>query len=161
MNDSLSQLKDIHLPPPVSWWPPAPGWWLLAILVVITAIVLVRYLRRERHGRLYQASLRELNAIRAGFLEQQDPQRLAADLSRLLRRVAITLCPDPEVAGLTGKDWLAWLDAQIDSNDFTTGEGRFLEDGAYRPAAELQNAEALLTLVEKWLKQVTREATRV
>ena len=161
MNDPLSQLKDIHLPPPVSWWPPAPGWWLLAMLIVIAGIVLVRYLRRSRREDVYRASLRELSAIRARFMEQQDSQRLAADLSRLLRRVAITIRPDREVAGLAGKDWLAWLDAQAGGDDFTSGEGRFLEDGAYRPAVELQDAEALVALVENWLKQVAREGRRV
>jgi len=32
----LVNLKDIHLPPPVSFWPPAPGWWILALLMITT-----------------------------------------------------------------------------------------------------------------------------
>ncbi|WP_456408284.1 DUF4381 domain-containing protein [Thiolapillus sp.] len=162
MNDPLAQLRDIHLPPPVSWWPPAPGWWLLAALVVVAIGVLALYLRRRRRRReLYRVSLQELDAIRRAFASHADSQQLAAALSQLLRRVAITRWPDEEVAGLTGKDWLAWLDARSGGNDFSAGAGSFLEDGAYRPAGEIRDAEALLTVVENWLKKVTREAPRV
>ncbi|MDP7406676.1 MAG: DUF4381 domain-containing protein, partial [SAR324 cluster bacterium] len=27
--DPLAALRDVHLPPAVSWWPPAPGWWII------------------------------------------------------------------------------------------------------------------------------------
>jgi len=160
MNDALSRLKDIHLPPAVGWWPPAPGWWLLALLVLAAVALLVWFVRRRiKRVDLYQVSLQELDDIRTRYAEDPDAQRLAADLSRLLRRVAITLRPEAEVAGLTGKEWLAWLDAQVDGSKFSDGAGRFLEEGAYRPAGELQDAQALLSVVENWLKKVTREAS--
>ena len=161
MNDALSQLKDIHLPPPVNWWPPAPGWWLLAVLVLAALLALAWFVRRRiKRVDLYQVSLQELADIRSHYAEEPDAQRLAAELSRLLRRVAITLWPEAEVASLTGKDWLAWLDARIDGNAFTEGAGRFLEEGTYRPGGDLQDAQALLSLVEGWLKKVTREVRR-
>ena len=34
IENPLVNLKDIHLPPPVSFWPPAPGWWILAVLLI-------------------------------------------------------------------------------------------------------------------------------
>ena len=34
VENPLVNLKDIHLPPPVSFWPPAPGWWILAVLLI-------------------------------------------------------------------------------------------------------------------------------
>ncbi len=162
MNDPLSQLKDIHLPAPISWWPPAPGWWLLLALLILIAVGLVWYLRRRsRRLGLYRAAMQELDEIRQHFDKEQDPRRLAAGLSRLLRRVAISLRPGEDVAGLTGTAWLAWLDAQDDDHAFTEGTGQFLADGAYRPVGELQDADELLDIVEDWLKKVTREAPRV
>ena len=34
IENPLVNLKDIHLPSPVSFWPPAPGWWILAVLLI-------------------------------------------------------------------------------------------------------------------------------
>ncbi len=162
MNDLLSQLHDIHLPPPVGWWPPAPGWWVLLLLVVAAGILLGWLLRRRsRHLELYLNTRQELDRIRRQFAAQGDFPWLAAELSRLLRRTAITLGPEEEVAGLTAKAWLAWLDSRLGSKDFTTGPGRHLVEAAYQQAGQIEDAEALLSLVETWLEKVTREASRV
>ena len=34
----LSNLKDIHMPPSISFWPPSFGWWVIAGLFLITII---------------------------------------------------------------------------------------------------------------------------
>ncbi|WP_456415531.1 DUF4381 domain-containing protein [Thiolapillus sp.] len=162
MNDPLSRLHDIHLPPPVGWWPPAPGWWLLLLLVIAAGVLLAWLLRRRsRRLALYRDTRQELERIRRQFAAQGDFPRLAAELSRLLRRTAITLEPEEEVAGLTGEAWLAWLDSRLGSKDFTTGPGRHLVEAAYRQAGQTEDAQALLSLVETWLEKVTREASRV
>lgn len=162
MNDPLSQLREIHLPPAVSWWPPAPGWWLLVLLIVAVGVVAGWYLRRRaRRLALYRTAMAEMAGIRRQYAAQADASRLAVDLSRLLRRVAITLRPGTEVAGLTGEAWLSWLDAQTGGKDFTRGPGRHLTEAAYSPVRELEDAQALLSLAQTWLEKVTREPPHV
>ena len=34
VENTLVSLKDIHLPPDVSFWPPAPGWWIMSVLFI-------------------------------------------------------------------------------------------------------------------------------
>jgi hypothetical protein len=157
MNDPLEQLKDIHLPPAVSWWPPAPGWWLLALLAVAGVVWLVWYLRRRAVrpdlGREARAALQQ---IREAWQEHREDARLAAELSALLRRMAISLYPQTDVAGLTGEAWLRWLDAQLADDSFEKGTGRVLLESAYRPNTRLEDPEALIALVQRWLEKAVR-----
>jgi hypothetical protein len=160
MEQALSGLRDIHLPPPVNWWPPAPGWWLLAALLLVLLLLFWRGWRaRRRRLALHREALAELAAIRRQYESDGNRQELVRRLSRLLRRVAISRFPREEVAGLVGDPWLAFLDRAFHGNGFLEGPGRILAEGGYRPDAGTFDAEALFELVERWLARVTREAS--
>ena len=159
MNDPLAQLKDIHLPPPVSWWPPAPGWWLLALLVLGGMVWAVVWLRRRAAApNLKREALAALEQIETDWRSHQDGSRLAAELSALLRRVAISLYPGTDVAGMTGAAWLRWLDEKLGGHDFEKGAGRLLLEAGYRPGVDIDDPDALIALTRRWLEKVTREA---
>ena len=144
MNPESLPLKDIHLPAAVGWWPPAPGWWLLVGVVAVTAWWLWRRPRRRPTGpEPRHLAARELEAIRADWEIHGDARRLAAELSVLMRRVALAAAAPRSVAGLTGQDWLARLDSRVGAPLFTDGPGRVLLDAPYRPAAQV-DAEGLL-----------------
>ena len=69
--DPLSQLADIHLPYPVSFWPLAPGWWvLIGILVVIAIWMLVLAFRRLLWKKRLEAAQRELDKAIVAYREK-------------------------------------------------------------------------------------------
>ena len=110
--DPLAALRDIHGPADPEFWPPAPGW--IALAVLVTAIGLaatVLAARRWRAGRFRREALASLRSLRARHLEGAPDNEIAAELSALIRRVALARRPREEVAGLTGDRWLAWLEA--------------------------------------------------
>lgn len=154
MNPQL-QLRDIHLPEGISWWPPAPGWWLV-LLLMVALIACGFYVYRYRQQRLvHRAAQAELEKIRLSYAATNDAQRLVKSLSIWLRRVCLSLYPRIDVAGLTGKEWLDFLDqAFINKKQtarFSTGNASGLASAPYQQSIEI-DAEAILELCHCWLQ---------
>ncbi|MEG1680784.1 MAG: DUF4381 domain-containing protein [Stenotrophomonas sp.] len=121
-------LRDVHLPAAPGWWPLAPGWWLLiaAVVAVVLVVAALYFFRRRRQQRWMRLFDRQLQAAPSG------PARLAA-ASELLRRAARVL--DPQAVQLQGEAWLRFLDGSK-GEDFSSGDGRLLLDGGFRPQLE-------------------------
>ncbi len=152
MPDPLAELRGYQLPEPVSWWPPAPGWWLLVLLGLLLIAATVGWMvRRYRLGAVTRAARDELSRLRSAYGRDGDATALAMGLSRLLRRVALSRFPRRRVAGLTGQDWLAFLDEQGGNGRFRDGPGRLLVEAPYRPRDELP-VEELVELARDWIK---------
>jgi hypothetical protein len=95
----LSNLRDIVVPPAVSWWPPAPGWWVVgAVCLVATGLAIAVAARHRRRNAYRREALREL--------ESAD----ARDISAILKRAALAAFPRGQVASLSGPAWLTFLD---------------------------------------------------
>ena len=145
-------LRDIHLPDAIFWWPPAVGWWALAAAaLLITALLLVRYVRHRPH----RAALRALNAAVAALRFGEDPAACAQAVSTVVRRFAMTQSPDSNrVAGLVGEEWLDYLDGHWDGNGFMGGRGRCLLSAPYQSLADLspQRSMELVLLCRAWVK---------
>lgn len=151
--DSLP-LRDIHLPPQISWWPPAPGWWLLLLVFATLFIVLFwtrQYSRRRRFKRL---ALSRLTELEQQYQEQTDARQLQQSLSYLLRQSAILHFPHDNCAGLIDEAWLNFLDQPLDGKPFSQGVGQLLSHGPYRPQAGDSDVRALLELCRNWVQRL-------
>jgi hypothetical protein len=144
-------LRDIHLPEVVSSWPPAIGWWLLLILIPVTIYVAwktYKYLTRKTIAKSASPILEQIKQD----TQSSDLEKLQ-QLSAWLRRVSISTAPRQESAGLTGKAWLAHLDASVEGSPFSDGIGQCLADAQYRQSAPSDiDIDALINLCELWLK---------
>ncbi len=168
MNPSLAELKDIHLPAASPWWELAYGWWLLLAFLLVLLFWgvprLKRWLHVRREKRAVLASVQAgFKALQQDFAEHQNVHQLLAELSILLRRVALTLFEAEQVQGLTGDAWLDFLDKQWRQKPELSFQSpkiaQLLSEGAYRPSdnASVEDAQALLALVQQWLDEVVKQ----
>jgi hypothetical protein len=148
MNEDLP-LRDIHLPDPVGWWPLAPGWWALGVVLLALAGLGAWLVYRKNHPTLETLALRELDRLRedAGLDAAERLRRLGT----LLRRIGLSGHPREEVAGLTGDNWLRWLDQFLETPRFSQGIGRLLVDGPYRRAPAV-GMDEIQDLCREWVR---------
>ncbi|MGJ0429094.1 DUF4381 domain-containing protein [Methylobacter sp.] len=151
MEPTQLPLRDIHMPEAIGWWPPAMGWWLVAILAPLLIFLLVWLYKRLTRKTAVKTAKKILAQIKQDKTLDNHGKLVA--LSVLVRRVAISVSPREQAAGLTGQAWLAYLDSSVKGSPFSEGVGRHLSDAPYR---KLQLADAdippLISLCEDWLK---------
>lgn len=155
MNPTFLDLKDIHEPEAIGWWPPAIGWWILAVAIPLLIIFLVWFYKRLTR----KTALKTANKILAQIKQDatRDNLSVVCDLSVLVRRVAISVSPRAKAAGLTGRQWLEFLDRSVKGLPFSEGVGQLLADAPYRktPVTD-QELSQLIDLCEDWLKAQTK-----
>ena len=154
---STLPLREIHLPESVGWWPPAPGWWFLPVLLLLglAAAWFGRLLYRRRKYSAISMARKELAAIRSRYAADTDAGRCVRSVSGLLRRVSISVFPRAESAGLTGDDWVAFL--QSGSRQQASGNiGRLLLEAPYRRQVAREEVESLMGFCSDWIESVAR-----
>ena len=159
--DPLAQLRDIHLPEPISAWPPAPGWWVIAIAALVLMIIAGKALiKRQQRIAFQRQALTELKRLEQ---QHQQPAEYLQALNRLLKRTALICYSNQQVASLTGKEWLAFLDHTGNTQQFSQGEGQWLMDGPYAaPSGTVptrDQIQSLTELAQQWLKKQRRLKT--
>lgn len=159
--DLLGLLRDAHPPSEPFWWPPAPGWWLVVLLGVALAALAIRRLPSQwRRWRMRRHLLATLDGIAMRQRAGAPADTVCADVSALLRLAAILRYPDRDVAGLHGREWMAFLDScdRVDSCDRAPGRFETLHDvltvAPYAPLAADVDARPLLQAARGWLRTV-------
>ena len=151
VENPLVNLKDIHLPPPVSFWPPAPGWWILAVLLISSLFICsVWFYRQHKKRKPKIEALRILRDLQILYLNSQDEVASLRSLSNLLRRTALTFHDKDAVASLQGSSWLEFLDKTGKTKEFSQGAGKVLGNEVFQQKVN-PDMNALFPLVKKWI----------
>ena len=151
VENPLVNLKDIHLPPPVSFWPPAPGWWILSVLLISSLFIgSVWFYRQHKKRKPKIEALRILRDLQILYLNSQDEVASLRSLSNLLRRTALTFYDNDSVASLQGSSWLEFLDKTGKTKEFSQGAGKILGNEVFQQKVN-PDLNALFPLVEKWI----------
>ena len=111
----LDQLRDIHLPEPISWWPPAPGWWILALASAALTAWLLRWLYHRYKAKHYRRqALAQLQELQAGT----DPQEQLRALFVLLKQTANCAYPNRQPSSLAIEPFVEFLRFSCDQSVF-------------------------------------------
>ena len=143
--DLIAQLAPPPVPQAISLWPQTPLAQALLALLVLLALYLVW--RAYRH---YRANAYRRAALKALESAGDDP----AHIAEVLRRTALAIYPRAQVAGLTGADWLAFLNRQYPRSAFSGEVGATLLRGAYRDCAP---SAALTHAATDWIRHHHRD----
>lgn len=137
---SLENLRDIAVPPPVSWWPPAPGWWVvLATLGVVGLALGWRAWLAWKKNAYRRQALRELGRAAT-------PQEIA----EILKRTALAAFPRSNVASLSGDAWCSWLGSSCGTNVPSAVQATLTE--SVFGGANNASLEELRAYASKWIE---------
>jgi len=153
--NALAQLKDIHLPDPVSWWPLAIGWWVLISLGACVLALLLWWLwQYYRAGAAKREALRLLACYEVEAQTASNTAPLCAQVSELLRRVAIAYYPREKAAALSGREWTAFLNTHSKGLNFNAVQDLLIEK-PYQAEAK-DPIKPLISRSRQWIKQRRR-----
>ena len=149
----LANLRDIHMPPPVSAWPPGPAYYALLALLIVLVLILIKRQHHLQYTAPKREALTELARLETSYLKKPDSKQTAAAITLLLKRVALVYHPRLEVASLHGNTWLLFLkktSRHLDSDINATG--KILREAPFNPKAE-HHLEPLFLMARRWIKQ--------
>ncbi|MEZ9763507.1 DUF4381 domain-containing protein [Vibrio splendidus] len=151
MNQSLD-LSPVIAPDAPTWWPLAWGWWAVIITgIVLIALVFFIIKRRQKNQRAKNEAL-------ACFRNSQPSNTLSPNAAQdIVRQAALSYFPRDKVAGLSGDDWLTFLDAQLAKPLFAAKQSQWqqalYQDTALMSDEQKKAQQQLVNDCETWLRK--------
>lgn len=156
MKDPLAHLHDIEGLDVLGWWPLAPGWWMVIILSSSALFLLSFWFYRKR---VFEGSWRHAISCQLSemehTLEESTAQATVADLSELIRRIAMHQYSRSECAGLEGSAWLLWLTHHDPKRLDWAKKGKWLIEAPYAPSGlsiPLEDIRIVIKAIRRWVK---------
>ncbi|MEZ9514202.1 DUF4381 domain-containing protein [Vibrio splendidus] len=151
MNQSLD-LSPVIAPDAPTWWPLAWGWWAVIIAgIVLIALVFFIIKRRQKNQRAKNEAL-------TCFRNSQPSNALSPSAAQdIVRQAALSYFPRDKVAGLSGDDWLTFLDAQLAKPLFVAKQSQWqqalYQDSALMNDEQKKAQQQLVNDCETWLRK--------
>ena len=127
-NYALVDFVEVVSPAAISWLPQTAGWlWLAALLLALALYYGWRKLQRwyrNRYRREAAARLQQLAAAEAGG-------DWLVELNKLVKLTALSGFPREQVARLSGREWVDFLNRHCASPPFSEDQGALLARGVY------------------------------
>jgi len=149
---ALRSLKDIALPPPVSFLPQTWGWLLVAVLLAAAALIwaMVAYRKWQRDAYRREA-LKRLDDIETAMV--QGKAEAIDALCELVKRAALSAWPRAEVAALSGAEWATF----VATHGNGTGDRlkTLFDDLEYRRQAQIDpdTSASLILDTRRWIEE--------
>ena len=156
-NNDLAGLKEITLPEPMAYTPQTLFWYMLfGILFLILVWLVARWVDKRRQNRYRKLALERLRDIHADWRESGEIEALR-EIPELVKWTALQGFSRPEVAGLSGVEWLAFLDRTRRGKKFSRGPGRILPRLAYDcddgvKGISPREIKKMTALVRRWIR---------
>lgn len=158
--EQLKDLRDIHLPEPVSFWPLAVGWWALLVIIPVLYFVIRFIVYRMRMPKYKKLAIQELAQIQSTYLNSKKAHETTGEIALLIRKALVAKLGNQAVAGLVTEEWLDYLDKLSQTDCFTNGTGRLIVSAPYERPTDKSGSdteidiEALLSATKKLLRRL-------
>lgn len=154
---SLQNLNDIVLPEAVAWWPLASGWYyLFAILLVVLSWYVYTTARNWNANHYRRAALVQLQLLARDIAKPETRDAGLRQLPVLLKRTALSVYPRTQLASLTGKNWLNFLNSKVSKAAFSDETAGLLDTLSFSVGnlntIDSKTADELLSGCKHWLK---------
>jgi len=159
--DPLAQLRDIHLPEPISWWPPAPGWWVLALLsLAVLGYGLYRFIQHRRNNLYRRQALAELELC---YQSNPQPDMFSHQVLALLRRTSRAAYPLKSLASTSTEKFLAQISQSTKETGFNKQLCQQLAQLPYQQSPEYPSSfcKDVYQASRQWIKHHKHHALEV
>ena len=94
--------------------------------------------------------------IEAKYAKSRDAKHCAQSLSILLRRLCVSVFPRADAAGLTGAQWLTFLEDILPGQVFSGNAARALLEAPYSKQVPEDAVAPLLAFCSDWIEALAR-----
>jgi hypothetical protein len=125
----MASLRDVAVPPPVSWRPQTAGWYVVGALLLAGLLwMALRQYRRWQAQRYRRDALSALQALEPALADPARRVVALRQMAELVKRTQLSETERQAVASLSGVVWLKALDKGWPRHGFTTPPLNVLAD---------------------------------